>query len=256
VNGRPGLAIALLLGCCGGEPERITPDPPTTGRPRILVVTHTTGYRHSSIGVAEQTLEELAAESGAFEVAFARNESDVRERLTPGALEGFAGVVFANTSGDLGIPDLSAFLGWIADGHAFVGVHGASDTYHGAPDYLAMLGAEFKTHGAQCEVDAKVEDASHAAVAHLAPTYRVFDEIYELTDDPRPRAQILLSVDHHPPDGHPEAGSPGDFPLSWVKSHGRGRVFYTALGHREEIWQDARFRQHLLGAIRWSLASN
>jgi type 1 glutamine amidotransferase len=45
-------------------------------------------------------------------------------------------------------------------------------------------------------------------------------------------------------------------PISWTKAYGAGRVFYTALGHREEVWQDARFQTHLLGAIRWGLGAS
>jgi hypothetical protein len=45
--------------------------------------------------------------------------------------------------------------------------------------------------------------------------------------------------------------SDGDFALAWTRSFGSGRVFYTALGHREEVWQDKRFQQHLLNGIRW-----
>ena len=51
----------------------------------------------------------------------------------------------------------------------------------------------------------------------------------------------------------PEAGQPGDLPLAWAKDYGRGRVFYTALGHREDVWQSALYQQHILGGIRWVL---
>jgi len=44
-----------------------------------------------------------------------------------------------------------------------------------------------------------------------------------------------------------------DLPLAWQKAHGSGRVFYTALGHRQETWEDARFRKHLLEAVRWAI---
>ncbi|HEV8267068.1 MAG TPA: ThuA domain-containing protein [Thermoanaerobaculia bacterium] len=224
----------------------------------LLVVTHAAGFRHDSIPTAEATLDAIAKGSGLFDVTFCRTAEDVKRMLVPAFLGGFDGVFFANTTGDLGIPDLGAFLDWVADGHAFLGAHSASDTYHSAGGdrrFVEMLGAEFDRHGSESQVAVRVEDPKHPAVASLASPYGVFDEIYEFTDDPRGRVEVLLSLDRHPNDGHAEAGRPGDFPLSWTKPHGRGRVFYTALGHRGDVWESASFRSHLLGAIRWSLAA-
>jgi uncharacterized protein len=188
-----------------------------------------------------------------FSVALCRNTDDVGRMLTISGLANTDAVFFANTTGNLGIPDLAAFLAWIRDGHAFIGAHSASDTYHDAPDYGAMLGAEFETHGDETTVDIRVEDPSHPAGSPLPNPFRIFDEIYEFRTNPRGRANILLSLDRHPNDGHPAAGQPGDFPLAWSHTYGAGRVFYTALGHRDEVWNDRRFQQHLLGAISWAL---
>ena len=247
-----GAVLAASLTRCGQSP--MSPQPPP--RPRLLVVTHTTGFRHSSIPTAERVLGELAQQGGLFEVAYCRNAEEVSRMLAAPGLREHDGVFFANTTGDLGIPDLRAFIAWIEEGHPFLGAHSASDTYHNRREYLDMLGGEFLTHGSQTEVEARVEDLSHPAVAHLAPSYRVFDEIYEFRENNRPRVNMLLSLDRHPNDGHPEAGQPGDFPLAWHRMAGRGRVFYTAPGHREDVWESAAFRQHLRGAIGWAFAGN
>jgi type 1 glutamine amidotransferase len=103
-------------------------------------------------------------------------------------------------------------------------------------------------------VDAVVEASAHPAVAHLGARYRVFDEIYRFTRNNRSSVTPLLTLDRFPRDGLPNAGEPGDLPLAWMKSHGTGRVFYTALGHRDELWRDTRFQQHVLGGIRSVLA--
>lgn len=241
-------AVALLVLGCQGDDSPSGPD----GKPEVahlLVVTHTAGFRHPSIPAAEQALADIAAQSGKFDVAYCRNAADVAAMLTPAALAGYDGVFFANTTGDIGIPDLPAFLAWIAAGHAFFGAHSASDTYHDAPAYLDMLGGEFETHGQQCQVDVTVEDPSDPSTAHLYPTFSILDEIYELKTNNRAGVHVLFSLPAHPPDGHSEAGQPGDFLLAWSKSYGSGRVFYTALGHREDVWTDPRFQQHLKGAI-------
>ena len=227
------------------------PDPAPAKR--LLVVTHTTGFRHSSIPTAESTIASIGAASGLFTTEFCRTEADVRSRLTPEGLASIDAVFFANTTGNLGIPDVAAFLAWIADGHGFLGAHSASDTYHDSPGYLQMLGGEFVTHGAIVEAEIRVDDPADPSVAHLSPRFRITDELYRFNGASRGSVHVLLSMDRVPPDGVGDAGAAADLPMAWRREYGRGRVFYTALGHREEVWQDARVRQHLLGALRWAL---
>jgi type 1 glutamine amidotransferase len=247
--------LAMATVCCR-QPATPTPATPPGGpAKRLVVVTHTTGFRHDSIATAEAVITRLATESALFAPVFCRTAADVARLLTPSGLAETDGVFFVNTTGNLGIADLPAFLAWIGQGRAFLGAHSASDTYHDAPEYLAMLGAEFDTHGDQTTVDIRVEDTAHPAGAPLPSPWRIFDEIYEFRANPRARVNVLLSLDRHPNDGHAAAGQPGDFPLAWYRTHGNGRVFYTALGHRDEVWNDTRFQQHLLGALRWALGA-
>jgi len=252
------LALVLLSPGCGGDgssPPAQTPSGPGPAGPamaHLLVVTHTTGFRHDSIPAAEAALRQIGLDSGLFDVAFCRTAAEVRERLTPAGLTGIDAVFFANTTGDLGIPDLPAFLDWIASGKAFLGTHSASDTYHGSPAFLAMLGGEFVTHGAIVDAEVRVAEPANPAVAHLAPTFRIADEWYRLSLSGAART-VLLKFDRNPPDGVGAAGAAVDLPLSWQKSHGSGRVFYTALGHPSEVWGDSRFRVHLRESIRWAL---
>jgi type 1 glutamine amidotransferase len=249
-----GLTL-VVAGACNSTAPASTPTAPSspTAAARVLVVTHTAGFRHSSIPVAEATLESLGRASGLFTVMFCRNGDDVGRLLTSTGLASFDAVVFANTTGNLGIPDLGAFLGWIANGHGFAGMHSASDTYHDAPAYLDMLGNEFLTHGAEATVDAIVEASEHPASASLGSRFTVFDEIYRFTRNNRGEATMLLSLDRYPADGLPDAGRTADLPLAWARMYGSGQVFYTALGHREDVWQNPLYQQHVLGGIRWAL---
>ena len=248
-----GLLVLVACSSDGGQPHTPTTPSRDGAAARVLVVTHTTGFRHPSIPVAEATIESIGRTSGLFNVTYCRTGNEVRSMLSAGSLAGFDAVVFANTTGNLGIPDLPAFLGWIAAGHGFAGMHSASDTYHDEPAYLDMLGNEFRVHGAESTVDAIVEHGGHPAAQPFGSSFRVFDEIYEFTHPNRGTVTMLLSLDRHPQDGHPEAGQPADLPLAWAKSHGQGRVFYTALGHRDDVWQNALYQQHVLGGIRWVL---
>ena len=252
-----GIVLGTFALCaCGGNGNGTptTPSPPTspplTPTTRILVVTHTEGFRHDSIPAAETAIRDLGLADGLYTTDYCRTADDVRRLLVPQALNSYQAVVFANTTGNLPIPDLAAFLAWISAGGGFLGIHSASDTYHDQPTYLAMLGGEFVTHGAIVDAEVRVDDASHPSVAHLAPAFRISDEFYRfaVTD---PAMRRLLSLGRDPLDGAPASAT---MPLAWFKNFSSGRVFYTALGHRSELWQDPRYRRHILEGLRWTLA--
>ena len=251
---------------------------------RVLVVTTTLGFRHSSIPTAEKVLGELAQSSKDFTVEYARVEPNdpqfrgadgkpdkakvdaaikevIGAKMSAEALKNYDAVIFANTTGDLPVPDKEAFLEWIKSGKGFVGMHSASDTFHGYPAFIEMLGGEFKSHGAQVEVDAINQDKDCPACRHLGGTWTVFDEIYLLKNFDRAKVHGLLTLDKQPNDK-----TPGDYPIAWIKEYGKGRVFYTSLGHREDIWDpnwkgqrknseeiSRQYQQHFLGGIKWAL---
>ena len=297
----------LILALLASLPSFALAAPAGEAPKKVLVVSVTTGFRHSSIPVAEKVLAQLAAESGRFSVDFVRQpegmtgapgrprpgpkgesdpghqaalrkfEADQKAytevwlpkaaaelgRLSPAKLAAYDAVLFLSTTGDLPLPDKQGFLDWIAAGKAFVGVHAATDTFHGFPPFIAMIGGEFKTHGPQVAVDCLNQDPAHAACRPLPKEWSVFDEIYQFKNFERSKVHGLLTLDRHPNDK-----TPGDYPVAWSKPFGRGRVFYTSLGHREDMWdpaftdkagrknpaENARlFQQHLLGGILWAL---
>jgi uncharacterized protein len=264
---------------------------------KLLVVTTTTGFRHSSIPTAERILAQLAADSGEFTVDFVQEppgrgngfpaklkndatpeekkafeEADAKwnealkaalQKLSPESLKNYDGVVFASTTGDLPIPDRQGFLDWIKAGHAFIGIHAASDTFHGWPGYIDMLGGEFAHHGAQVGVECLNEDPQNPATAHLGKTWTIQqEEIYQFKNYDPAKVHDLLILDKHP-----ENGSSGHFAVAWCKDYGAGKVFYTSLGHREDIWDanpdlkdrknsveiSKAYQAHVLGGIEWAL---
>jgi len=102
-------------------------------------------------------------------------------------------------------------------------------------------------------VTIKVEDPKDPSTRHLGSSFKITDEIYQFKSFSRERVKVLLSldvssVDLTKPNVH---RTDKDFALAWRRDYGRGRVFYTALGHRDEVWQDERFQRMLIGAIRW-----
>jgi len=240
---------------------------------KVLVVTVTHGFRHSSIPTAEKVLGELAEKSGAFTVDYVRTDEEMAQKMTAAALKNYDGVIFANTTGgkgqkggDLPLPDKQAFLDWIKSGKAFIGMHSATDTFRGytpLDPYVEMLGAEFLTHHDQAEVDCINQDPKHPACRDLGPMFHLKDEIYLMNGFDRNKVHALLMLDKHPNDK-----TPGDFPIAWCKMYGKGRVFYTSLGHREDVWTadtpekfkrensegvSELYQKHILGGIKWAL---
>jgi type 1 glutamine amidotransferase len=215
---------------------------------KVLVVTVTKGFRHESIPTAERVLQGLAEKSGAFTLDYARNDAELAAKAAPKALESYAGAVFASTSGDIPLPDREGFLAWIAGGRAFVGIHAASDTFPGFPPYIDMIGGQFKKHGPQTTVELVVKDTGHPSTRELPRTLSVFDEIYQFQRYDPARVHLLLTIAKHP-----ETGEAGEFPLAWTRAHEKGKVFYTALGHRDDVLEADWFKAHLLGGILWAL---
>ena len=261
---------------------------------KLLVVTTTTGFRHSSIPTAERILTQLGKDSGeftvdlvqqppgkpeqpgknatddekaAFKTADAAWNDKLKEalsKLSPESLKNYDGVIFASTTGDLPIPDPQGFLDWIKAGHAFIGIHAASDTFHNWPGYREMLGGEFAHHGPQVAVDCLNQDPQNPANASLGNVFHIQqEEIYQFKNYAPTNVHDLLIMDKHPE--HKEIT--GHFPVSWCHAYGSGRVFYTSLGHREDVWDadpdlhdrkntpdiSKAYQAHLLGGIEWAL---
>lgn len=271
-------SLSLLLGGC------LLMSVPAQAAPKnVLVVTTTKGFRHSSIPTAEKVLADLAKSSEAFVVDYARVEptdaefkgadgkpdkakvdaaikSVLEKKMSAAALQNYDAVIFANTTGDLPLPDPQAFIAWVKSGKGFVGMHSATDTLARFEPYVDMIGGTFRTHKEQVEVQPINEDQECPACKHLGTDWKVFDEIYILDKFDPAKVHGLLTLDKHPNDK-----TPGNYPISWCKEYGKGRVFYTSLGHREDVWDPKwpnrknspkiaeDYQKHILEGIRWAL---
>ena len=98
-------------------------------------------------------------------------------------------------------------------------------------------------------------DRTHPATRHLGESFAIADDIYQYKAFDRDKVRLLLSLDPASLDlENPKVNREDrDLPVSWAKDHGKGRVFYTALGDWEETWRDPRYRTHLIRGIRWAM---
>jgi uncharacterized protein len=186
-------------------------------------------------------------------------------KLAPANLAKVDAVIFANTTGDdFPLPDKPGFFQWIKNGGAFIGMHSATDTFKNFEPYYGMLQGTFDGHGAQVPADLIVADQQHAATTGLPAQWDLKEEeMYLIKNHDRSKLRTLLYLKHHP--NKPETA--GYFPVSWCRVHEKGRVFYTSLGHREDLWSDdpemkgrknpvetaKQYQQHILGGIKWAL---
>jgi uncharacterized protein len=286
------LLTAVALTACLSSEKRATAESNFNPAQRngkmksVLVVTVTKGFRHDSIPLAEETIKMLGEKSGGWMTDFVRNDDEMKQKMTAEALKNYDAIIFANTTGVLPLPDPQGLLDYIKSGKGFVAMHSGSDTFHewpgsssGISAYVQMLGGEFKTHGAQCAIDGHILDPKHPAMtavvkagektakaaadavdlkkntAATGKIWKAFDEIYILKNVDRANLHVLVSLPAHPNDGSKEAGTPGESLIAWCKAYGKGRVFYTSLGHRQEMWRDPLYQEHIIGGIKFAIGT-
>ncbi|KDN22820.1 ThuA domain-containing protein [Amycolatopsis rifamycinica] len=211
---------------------------------RVLVFSKTAGYRHDSIPAGIRAIRELGAAHG-----FAVTATEDASVLTGS----FDAVVFLSTSGEiLDAAQQAAFESYVEGGGGYVGVHAAADTEYDWPWYGQLVGARFETHPEIQQARFVTEDGAHPATAHLPPVWTRTDELYDFRTNPRGRVRVLQSLDESSYTG---GGMGADHPITWCHPQGRGRAFYTGLGHTSESYDDPAFRTLLLGAIRYAAGS-
>jgi hypothetical protein len=150
----------------------------------------------------------------------------------------------------------------IAAGKGFIGFHSATDTFHSGPrneiqtkvdPYIAMLGGEFVRHDQQQEASLLlVSRFPGAGDLGMAEGLSFYEEWYALKNFAKD-LHVIIVQETGKMTG-PSYQRP-DFPMTWARMHGKGRVFYTSLGHREDIWTNPFFQAIALGGIAWVLGN-
>ncbi len=250
-----GWLVALILVAAAPPVSARRPaDDAAAPRPRVLVLTHSAGYRHdvvkrdaSGLSLVERAL--LDATRDTHDLVVTQDCS----WISAADLADFDAVV-AFTSGELPLPEggLAALLAFVRSGGGLLGVHSASDTLYEAPEWGRLIGGVFDGHPWREEVSLRVEVSDHPATRHLGETWTLSDEIYQFRAFDREAVDVLLSLDATTADGKGKRED-DDYALAWCRREGAGRVAYTALGHEPALWRDATFLTHVRGALDWTL---
>jgi type 1 glutamine amidotransferase len=266
------LAIAGLLVCAVSA--QTPASRPAAPRKHVLAWADVrNGYQHDSISHAVATIEQLGYRSGAYDTLIRTDSQPITkhpitfkvgtgiatgEQFLARNLDYFDAIFFFGVREiDLTPEQKTDLLAFIKDdGKGFVAAHSASTGFFSWPEFGEMLGGRFDEHPWEV-VDAPVvvEDPGFPAMKDFPPRVVLNDEHYQLKDWSRQTVRVLArlevnGLDLHAPLVH---RTDGDFPVAWAKTYGKGRVFYSTLGHAAESWDNPVIQHMYFEGMRWAL---
>jgi type 1 glutamine amidotransferase len=229
----------------------------------VLVIGETKGFEHDSVPDAMAAIFDMGRDSGLWDTTL-RTDTELLTKKDLGRntknLSYFDAIVFASTTGELDMDDSQKqdMMSFIKeDGKGFVGIHAALDTNYKWPEYGEMIGGWFDQHP-WMTFNAPIinEDPNFPAVRHFPHEFVKYDEIYQPMSWSRDKVTVVLSLDPSRLDyqNNPRIHrADHDFAVAWSKMYGKGRVFYSTLGHTEESWSDPDIRKMYFEAVKWVL---
>ena len=257
-------AVLVLIGTIGLASDNCSAAKEKERPRRVLFLTKSSGFEHSAVhregdrlSYSEQVVTELGARYG-FDVVCTKDANLVNAEN----LKNYDTVMFY-TTGDLtkqgdkdkGVPmtekNRQELLDWIRAGGGFFGSHTVTDTFHDWTPFIEMTGGEFASHGEQQYATLKVVDPKFPAVVGMPIEFKFIDEYYvnkNVNLGKSMRVLIMLETE----------GMKGDmykipaYPITWCSNYGKGRVFISALGHREDVWDMPMFQGMVVKALKWT----
>jgi len=254
------LRIALLIIALPGFAALASAQNAHQPKKRLLIIGEEKGYRHEAVSHAMATIERLGRESGLWTTTIRSDtEALTKKKLEYNAqnLNDFDAVMFY-TGGELEMDteQKSALLSFVHDdGKGFVGVHSATITFTGWPEYGEMIGGYFDEHPwGTFDAPIVVEDPAFPGMQQWPKSFVWKDEIYQLKNFSREKVRVLMRLDSSKLDlNNPRVHRQDrDFAVTWAKTYGKGRVFYSTLGHVEQNWDDRHMQKMYVEAIKWA----
>jgi type 1 glutamine amidotransferase len=233
-------------------------------RAHVLVIGQTNGWEHDSVPDAMAAIYQLGHDTGLWEATLRTDTELITKKELKGNnrknLNYFNAIVFASTTGELDLTDdqKTDMMSFIKeDGKGFVGIHAALDTNYKWPEYGEMIGGWFDQHPWMTfKAPIINEQPDFPAVRHFPHEFTKVDEIYQDKDWSRDKLNVLLRLDKSKLnyENNPRIHrTDRDFAVDWSKMYGKGRVFYSTLGHTKESWDDPDIRKMYFEAVKWVL---
>ena len=252
------ILIALFVSTTGCSALHIADQ--TTGRAKkkVLFYSQSFDYRHAVVArpltgdmsFAEKVFKDFVSKAG-YEVYLSQDHNDLK-----GDQFKKYDAIALYTAGDPPI-NKDGLMKWISNGGALIAIHPSTYTFIKCPEFVKMIGAIFAGHGEQSEAVIKIEVPDHPATIMFDKEWRLVDEFYWYKNFSRDNIKVLMSIDTEKSNLEPLKMQRGkDYPMAWTNTKGKGRIFYTAFGHREDVWMNPLFQKHLLGGMAWALGEN
>ena len=213
--------------------------------PHVLVFSKTTGFRHDNIESAVAAIKKLGVDHG-FQV----DATEDAAAFTDANLKQYDLICFASTTGTiLDDGQKKAMERFVEGGKGWMGIHSASDTEYDWPWYAELVGAYFKSHppGGQ-HVNVVTENRGNPSTNALPNLWIRPDEWYDWRVNPRAKVEVLASID----ESYYRPQNPQDHPIAWCHWQGKGRSWYTEMGHFKEAYSDSIYLGHLYGGLMWA----
>lgn len=230
-------------------------------RKRVLAIGEVKGWQHESVSHALASFEQWGKETGLWDTFIKTDTQLVTKKKLPANaknLDYFDAVIFY-TTGELPMDEeqKASLLAFVRDeGKGFLAVHSAADTFYKWPEYGDLVGGWFDQHPWNTfEAPIIVEDKNHPATAHMPNSFTTRDEIYQFKNYSRDKVRVLMRLDESKIDlkNKNVHRTDGDFAVTWVKDYGKGRVFYSTLGHVEEAYDKPDIKQMYVEGLKWVL---
>jgi len=236
------LLAVTLVAAQGPAPP--APGPPPGRRVEVLFLGHTRaadaidpkagGWYHDSDRFAPMLKAALASDG--FNFSYTTDTAALNEAN----LAKYDALLIYSNHRALEPAQEKALLDFVAGGKGLLALHSASFCFQNSTAYVGLLGAQFARHGTG-EFTATLVTPSHPVLTGVQP-FQVWDETYVHTKLSADRTVLME-----------RAEGTGREPWTWVRTHGKGRVFYTAYGHDERVWGHPGFHTLMKNAITWAI---
>ena len=225
---------------------------------RLLVFSRCEGFVHSSIPLGEAALVRLGEVTGAYTAEVSQDMA----LFTPQRLAAYDAIVFLNST-SLAFDDSearNALLEFVRGGKGVGGIHAGSDNFKTWPEGQALIGGVFHSHpwNSGDLVAIQLEEPGHPLVhAFGGNGFWLREEIYRFKDQPysRDRQRVVMGLDMTKTENQRpgKMRADNDHAVSWLRTEGSGRVFYTGIGHREDVYLVPAIQRHFLDGLQYIL---